>query len=96
MQDKIEGWIADLRVLCQIARIEPQATYSFFISGFTHRSTNYMRTIPDIGKQLQYTGTVISTEFIPITTGDINCSEIKKGAPITPSNTWRTWYPVLF
>ena len=37
VQEKIDQWIKELRVLCKIAWCEPQEAYSSFIKGFKHK-----------------------------------------------------------
>ena len=39
--------------LCEIAKLEPQAEYSCFVSGFRHIMNYIMRTIPDISHLLK-------------------------------------------
>ena len=75
---KIATWIEELRMLSQIAKIEPQAAYTCFTSGFKHKMTYCLRTIPNIGDILQQLDDVISTEFIPAITGGINCSTVER------------------
>ena len=50
MKEKISQWIQELRILNKIASYKPQAAYSCFITGFKHKPTYFMRTIPNIGK----------------------------------------------
>ena len=65
-------------MLSQIAKIEPQAAYTCFISGYKHKLTYYMRTIPNIGQLLMQIDNVIMTEFIPAISGGINISETER------------------
>ena len=53
MKEKINQWIQELRILSKIASYEPQAAYSYFITGFKHKPTYFMRTVPNIGKELK-------------------------------------------
>ena len=46
MEEKINTWIDEIRVLIKIAKTEPQAAFSCFISGFKPKLTYCMRTIP--------------------------------------------------
>ena len=78
VQEKIDQWIKELRVLCKIAWCEPQAAYSGFIKGFKHKPIYFMRTIPNIKTQLKQLDDVIRTEFIPAITGGINCSDTER------------------
>ena len=78
IQEKIDLWIRELRVLCKIASTEPHAAYTGFITGFKHKVSYFMRTIPNISDQLKKFDDVVSTEFLPAITGGINCSDIER------------------
>ena len=78
VQEKIDEWIKELRVLCKIAWCEPQAVYSGFIKTFKYEPIYFMRTIPNIKTQLKQLDDVIRTEFIPAITGGINCSDTER------------------
>ena len=65
-------------MLCIIAWFEPQAAYSCFVTGFKHKPTFFMRTIPNISSHLKRLDEVITTEFIPATAGGIICSGIER------------------
>ena len=58
-------------MLCEIARIEPQAAYKCFVSAYKHKLTYIMRTIPIISHQLEKIDELILTKFIPVITGGI-------------------------
>ena len=67
---KVNNWLDELKMLCDIARIEPQAAYSCFVIGYKHKLTHIMRTIPNISHQLEKIDELILTKFIPaITSG---------------------------
>ena len=61
MNEKISQWIGELRTLSKVAETQPQAAYTCFISGFKHKSTYFMRTVPDISSLLQKVDDVITT-----------------------------------
>ena len=65
--------------MIEIAKLEPQAAYSAFVSGFRHKLTYMMRTIPNIGHILSKIDDIINQEFIPAVTGGkvVNESERK-------------------
>ena len=48
MSELTKEWIAELMELTKIAKTEPQAAYSAFTSGFKHKMTYFMRTLPDV------------------------------------------------
>ena len=68
---KVNTWLDELNMLRGITRIEHQAAYSCFVSGYKHRFTYIMRTIPNISHQLQKIDELILTKFIPAITGGI-------------------------
>ena len=56
-------WIEELKVLCRIARSEPHAAYTCFVSGFRHRITYLTRVIPDFCKALKLLDAFINEQF---------------------------------
>ena len=78
MNEKITTWIEEIRMLSEIAKTEPQSAYICFTSGFKHKITYYMRTIPNISHLLQKIDDVILANFIPAITGGKNVSEIER------------------
>ena len=56
-----------------IAKTEPQAAYTAFVSGFKHRLTYHIRTIRDIN--LAKLDETIDTVFIPAITDGHYCSK---------------------
>ena len=72
VSEKVIQWSDEIRLLSKIAKIEPQAAYSCFISGYKHKLSYCMRTIPDIGHLLKRVDDVILTELILAITGGIN------------------------
>ena len=85
VQNKIDELINEIKVLLMIAKTEPQAAYSCFITAFRHKPSYIMRTIPDISDQLNQLDEVITSEFIPAITGGIHCSKIKRKLLSLPS-----------
>ena len=60
VQNKIDDLINEIKVLSMIAKTEPQAAYSCFITAFKHKPSCVMRTIPDISDQLNQLDEVIT------------------------------------
>ena len=79
-------WIKELQMLCKITWFEPQAAYSCFVMAFKHKPTFYMRTIPNISRQLKRLDKVIPTEFILVIIGGIICSDIERKLKSLPQN----------
>ena len=53
ISSKVDQWIVQLRSLSQIAKTQPQAAYSAFITGFWHKFFVHMRTISGVSTQLK-------------------------------------------
>ena len=73
----MDEWIAQLRILSQIARTQPQAAYSAFIKGFRHKISFYMCTIFGASTQLKRLDEVVQSEFISVITGGVFCNEME-------------------
>ena len=63
IQNKIDELVKEIKVLSMIAKTEPQAAYSCFITAFKHKPSYIMRTISDISDQLNHLAEVITSEF---------------------------------
>jgi len=74
VREKVYELTEQLKTLSKIALIEPQAAYTCFISGFRHKLTYMMRTIPNIADELTLFDSVVDNEFIPAITDGIHCS----------------------
>ena len=57
---------------------EPQAAYSCFVSGYKHKPTYIMRTIPNISHQLDKIDHLILTKFIPAITGGTYVNPVQR------------------
>ena len=68
-KNKIQDWIEEINVLSEVAVTEPQAAYACFVSGYQHKFTYYIRTIPEIEEYLQPLEEVIRHRFLPAITG---------------------------
>jgi len=67
-----------MRVLVKIAHCEPQAAYACFVTGFKHKPSYIIRTIPDINSQLRLLDDFITNEFVPALTNGIRCSDAER------------------
>ena len=65
VQNLVSKWMKQLETLAAIARHEPQAAYAAYVSGFQHRFTYHIRTLPDIKPLLQQLDHVIDHKFLP-------------------------------
>ena len=74
VREKVYELTEQLKTLSKIALTEPQAAYTCFTSGFRHKLTYMMRTIPNIADELTPFDTVIeyprvSSRGLAITVG---------------------------
>ena len=74
VDELVDGWIDQLDVLSKYAKSEPQAAYTAFTSGFRHKMTYYIRTIPNISQNLERLDEKVLKEFIPAITEGHHCS----------------------
>ena len=64
VSDLMNEWIEELKVLGNIAKIEPHLAYSAYIFGFQHKYTYFLRTIPDISSNLKRLDEAIDDLFL--------------------------------
>ena len=53
VKEKVNDWVASLKKLANIAKTQPQAAYTCYVKGFSHKYTYFMRTIPNISELLK-------------------------------------------
>ena len=70
----VNSWCGQLMVLSKIARTEPQAAYAAFVSGFKHKLTYYIRTMPNIKHHLTRLDAIVDNVFIPAITDGHLCT----------------------
>ena len=75
---KVYTWLDELNTLSDIARFDPQAAYSCFVSGYKHKLTYIMRTIPNISHQLEKIDDLILRKFIKAITGGIYVNSVER------------------
>ena len=71
MDEKIAGWIEEIRTLSKIAQYAPQQAYTCFTAGYKHKLNYCMRTIGNIGPALKKVDDAVTTLLIPAITGGI-------------------------
>ena len=76
--NKTDQVVNELNNLCEIAKLEPQAAYSCFVSGFKHKLNYIMRGIPNISHLLKLIDDIILTKFIPAITGGTKINQIER------------------
>ena len=65
----VKKWSKELTLLSQIAVIQPQAAYAYYVSGYQHKLTYFIRTIPGFEKYLEPIENILRHQFIPAITG---------------------------
>ena len=61
----VTKWCDQIHVLSEFAKLQPQAAYATFVSGFRHRFTYCIRTIPGFETEMQQIYNVIDTKLLP-------------------------------
>ena len=84
VNELVTRWTKELKVLSQIAEIQPQAAYSAYVHGFRGKVTYFLRTIPDITYCLQPVEDIMRNEFIPAITGGNQCSDKERDLLVLP------------
>ena len=69
VSEKINIIYNELLILCEFAKTDPQSAYCCFVSGFRHKLTFMMRTIPNISHVLKPSDDLVLTKFIPTIVG---------------------------
>ena len=88
-------WTAQLDVLVDIAKSEPQAAYTAFTSGFRHKMTYYIRTIPNISQNLQRLDEKVDKNFIPAITEGHQCTPTERSLLSLPVRMGGMGIPVF-
>lgn len=70
----VKEWCDQLLVLSKIAKSQPQAAFTSFISGFKHKITYFIRTFPEVQLHIAAFDKVIDSVFIPAFTDGHICS----------------------
>ena len=79
-----------------IAKTEPQAAYSCFITAFKHKPSYIMRAIPNIYDHLNQHDVEIISEIKPAVTGRIHdMHDIERKLLSLPSNLWLLGIPIF-
>ena len=62
---KVDKWIKELEILCEIADTQPHAAYSAFVKGYKSKFPYFLRTIEGFEEFVQPIDELISEKFIP-------------------------------
>ena len=75
IQEKIETWIDEIKVLANIAKSEPHCALAAFMHGLRNRYVYFMRTILDIGKYLTSLENSIRNHLLPAILEGHQCND---------------------
>ena len=65
----VEEWVKEIEILAEVAVTEPQAVYTCYISGYQHKFTYFLRTIPHFEQHLTSLEQVIRHRLLPAILG---------------------------
>ena len=95
VQSLVDDWMDQLDVLVSIAKSQPQAAYTAFTSGFKHRMTYFIRTIPNISEKLKPLDEKITNEFIPAISEGHQCTQAERSLLSLPVRMGGMAIPIL-
>ncbi|XP_076042251.1 uncharacterized protein LOC143026133 [Oratosquilla oratoria] len=75
VEKKVNKWVAEVRLLANFAKTEPQAAYAAFIYGVKHKWNYILRTVPNITDLLRPLEETIRNELIPAITNGRTINE---------------------
>ena len=61
----VQNWVGQIKVLCNIAKSQPQAAYSAFTKGFKSKFTYFLRTIENFENYVHPVDEIIGNTFLP-------------------------------
>ena len=64
-EGKVEKWVQELQMLCEIAETHPQSAFAAYTKGFRSKFTFFQRTIGGIENYLQPVDEILTEKFIP-------------------------------
>ena len=66
VREKVESWVEELQNLCEIAKFEPQVSYSALVFGLSKQWLYIMRTMSGIKHIFEPLELAIRDSFLPI------------------------------
>ena len=91
----VQDWIEQINNISKIALREPQAAYAAFVSGFQHKLTYYIRTIPGLHDHLKLLDETINNKLIPSFTNGQHCTPDERKLLSLPCATGRISIPIF-
>ena len=85
IEQMIKKWSDELTLLTEIAVTQPQAAYACFVSGYQHRFSYFIRTIPNMEDYLQPIEDIIRHQFIPAITGGKVVNDLESRLSLPPN-----------
>ena len=95
VNELVTQWISEIELLSQIAKIEPQAAYCCFTTGFKHRITYLMCTRSGIDEELRRLDDVISNKLIPSFTENKLCGNDERHLLLLPTKLGGMGIPIF-
>ena len=78
INEKIDTWIHEIKLLSEIAAFAPQEAYTCFTSGYKLELNFCMRTIPSIGEDLKRIDEILTSQVIPAITRGIQPNDTER------------------
>ena len=88
VEDLVNDWNTQLKLLSTIAETQPQAACLAFVSGFRSKLNNFTRTIREISHHLFSSKERLRIRFIPAITGGHICNDTERELVFTYSFWW--------
>ena len=95
VNELVTQWISEIEVLSQIAKIEQQAAYCCFTTGFKHNVTYLMRTTSGIDEELRRLDDVINNKLIPSFTENNLCGNDERHLLSLPTKLGGMGIPIF-
>ena len=77
VNDKVVGWVNEVKRLAEFAVSPPQACFAAFTFGLKHRWTYFLRTLPDVDTLLEPLERALAEVLIPSIT-ERHCSPAER------------------
>ena len=95
VNDLVTQWISEIEVLSQIAKIESQAAYCCFTTGFKRKVTYLMRTTCGIDEELRRLDDVINNKLVPFFTENRLCGNDERHLLSLPTKLGGMGIPIF-
>ena len=96
VENLLDDWNTQLKLLSAIAETQPQAAYLAFVSGFRSELNYFMRAIPEISHHLASLEETPRNRFIPAITGGHICNDTERKLLSLPTRFGGLAIPVSY